>query len=207
MIEVVQHPLVQHKLTLLRRSKTSTTEFRRLVGEIGALLAYEACRDLPLAATTITTSSGVIRSPLLTGKKLCLVSITHAGNRLIDGMLEVIPAARVGYLGLHHHAGMDDVVEYDCRLPEDIALRQAIVVDPIIATGQTAVAALRRIKAAGTRELKFICLLAAQDGLEALTTAHPDVAIHLAGIEPRTDGEAAHMHGLGDAGERMFGVH
>jgi len=204
--EVVQHPLVQHKLTLLRRSKTSTAEFRRLVAEIGSLLAYEACRGLELETVTIQTPMGAMSSPLLTSKKLCLISIMRAGNGLLDGMLQVIPAARVGYVGLYREPRTLEVVEYYCKLPRDIAQRDAIVVDPMVATGHTAVAALNRIKDAGATGLTLVCLLAAPEGLAALASAHPDVRVITAAIDQRLDEHGYILPGLGDAGDRMYGT-
>ncbi len=205
-VNVINHPLVQHKLTLMRRKETSTASFRRLLAEIGTLLAYEVTRDLPLEMVPIETPLAKIDAPKLSSKKLCLISILRAGNGLLDGMLDLIPSARVGHLGLYRDPSTLQAVEYYCKLPLDIDERLAIVLDPMLATGHSAVAALNRIKHYGAKAIKFVCLVAAPEGIEALQEAHPDVPIYTAAIDSHLNEHGYIVPGLGDAGDRLFGT-
>jgi uracil phosphoribosyltransferase len=205
-VTVIEHPLVQHKLTLLRRAETSAAMFRMLVREISMLLAYEVTRDMPLTYKTITTPLARMRAPVLAGKKLVLVSIMRAGDGILDGMLELIPSARVGHIGLYRDPTTLVVVEYYFKVPEDIATRDVLVVDPLLATGNSAVAALQRLKEAGAKSLKFVCLLAAPEGIAHVREQHPEVPIYTAAIDKGLDTHGYIIPGLGDAGDRLFGT-
>jgi len=203
---VVNHPLVQHKVTLARNADTTTDNFRRLVREISQLLTYEATRDLPMETVSIRTPIAATESPMLAGKKLCLVSILRAGNGFVDGMLDLLPAARVGHIGLYRDPETLEPIEYYFKMPEDIHERLVIVVDPMLATGNSAVAALNRLKEAGVTALKYVCLIASRPGLEHLRQAHPDVAIVTAAIDETLDAHGYIVPGLGDAGDRLYGT-
>ena len=203
---VIDHPLVQHKLTLLRKAETSAAEFRALLREISMLLAYEVTRDMPLTYVPITTPLAPMQAPMLAGKKLVVVSIMRAGNGILDGMLELIPSARVGHIGLYRDPKTHVAVEYYFKVPEDIAERDALVVDPMLATGNSAVAALHRLKDTGTKTLKFVCLLAAPEGVAHMHEQHPDVPIYTAAVDERLDAHDYIIPGLGDAGDRLFGT-
>ncbi|GBQ36115.1 uracil phosphoribosyltransferase [Gluconacetobacter azotocaptans DSM 13594] len=203
---VLDHPLVQHKLTRLRQKATSTAGFRRLTRELSLLMAYEATRDLPLEAVEIETPLEHTQGHLLSGKKLCLVSILRAGNGILDGMLDLVPAARVGHIGLFRDPATLEPVEYYMKLPEDIGERVCIVVDPMLATGHSAAAAIDRLKRAGARQLVFVCLLAAPEGVAFLSKAHPDVKIVTCSIDRELDDHGYIRPGLGDAGDRLFGT-
>ena len=205
-LTVVEHPLVQHKLSLMRDRNTSTAEFRRLLREISLLLAYEATRELPVTAAEIDTPLERASFPLLAGKKLCLVSILRAGNGMLDGMIEILPAARVGHVGLYRDPATLVPVEYYFKVPDDIADRLVIVVDPMLATGHSAVAALNRLKEAGAVTIKYVCLLAAPEGIAALQAGHPDVPIFTAAVDDHLNDHGYIMPGLGDAGDRLFGT-
>ncbi len=205
-VMVVNHPLVQHKVTLARSEETTTDNFRRLVREISQLLTYEATRDLPTETVNIRTPIAPMQSPMLVGKKLCLVSILRAGNGFLDGMLELMPAARVGHIGLYRDPETLEPIEYYFKMPEDIHERLVIVVDPMLATGNSAVAALNRLKEAGVSTLKYVCLIASRQGLRALQTAHPDVAIVTAAIDDVLNEHGYIVPGLGDAGDRLYGT-
>nr|WP_246375366.1 uracil phosphoribosyltransferase [Gluconacetobacter takamatsuzukensis] len=202
----MDHPLVQHKLTRLRQASTSTAGFRRLTREISLLMAYEATRDLPLEAVEIETPLEHMEGRLLSGKKLCLVSILRAGNGILDGMLDLLPAARVGHIGLFRDPETLEPVEYYMKLPEDIDARFCIVVDPMLATGHSASAAIDRLKRAGVRQLVFVCLLAAPEGVAFLSAAHPDVKVITCSIDRELDSHGYIRPGLGDAGDRLFGT-
>lgn len=204
--QVIGHPLVQHKLTLMRRSEVSSAEFRRLMREISLLLAYEVLRDLPTRMVEITTPLETMQSPVLAGKKLCFVSILRAGNGILDGMLDLVPSARVGHIGLYRDPGTLAPVEYYIKLPEDIRDRDVVVVDPMLATGHSAAAAIARLKEAGAGRIKFVCILAAPEGLEVLQDNHPDVQIFTAAIDRELDEHGYIRPGLGDAGDRIFGT-
>ena len=205
-LNLIHHPLIQHKLTFMRNEDTSTDNFRRLLREISQMLAYEATRDLSTEMVTIRTPLTAMSSPVISGKKLCLVSILRAGNGMLDGMLDVLPAARVGHIGLYRDPQTLQAVEYYFKVPEDISERLVIVVDPMLATGNSASAALDRLKLAGASAIKFVCLLAAPEGVAALQAAHPDVEITTAALDECLNDHGYIMPGLGDAGDRMFGT-
>ncbi len=205
-LTVVKHPLVQHKLTLMREKDTSTASFRRLLREISLLLAYEITSELELTSKNIETPLQEMDAPILAGKKLALVSILRAGNGLLDGVLELIPAARVGFVGLYRDPETLQPVEYYCKLPSELEDRLTIVVDPMLATGNSSVAAIDLIKKKGAKNIRFMCLLAAPEGVARMKEAHPDVPIVTAALDERLDDHAYIVPGLGDAGDRMFGT-
>jgi uracil phosphoribosyltransferase len=205
-LNVVGHPLIQHKLTQMRRKETETRDFRRLAREIALLLAYEVTRDRALTTLEIETPLVKMRAPVLAGKEICLVSVLRAGNGILDGMLEILPSARVGFVGLYRDPETLAAVEYYCKLPEDIGEREAIVVDPMLATGHSASAAVSRIKQAGAKSIKFVCLLSAPEGVKEMRTHHPDVAIYTAALDSHLNDHGYIVPGLGDAGDRLFGT-
>jgi uracil phosphoribosyltransferase len=205
-LTVVNHPLVQHKLTLMRDKETSTNSFRQLLREISLLLAYEITRELEMTTRTIQTPLCEMEAPILEGKKLALVSILRAGNGLLDGVLELIPAARVGFVGLYRDPETLQPVEYYCKLPNELESRLTIVVDPMLATGNSSVAAIDLIKAKGAKNIRFLCLLAAPEGVARMREAHPDVPIVTASLDEKLNDQAYIVPGLGDAGDRMFGT-
>ncbi|MFL6714841.1 MAG: uracil phosphoribosyltransferase [Burkholderiaceae bacterium] len=203
---LITHPLIQHKLTFMRSENTTTDNFRRLLREISQMLAYEVTRDLPTELITISTPLATIESPIISGKKLCLVSILRAGNGMLDGMLDVLPAARIGHIGLYRDPETLEPVEYYFKMPDDIGARLVIVVDPMLATGNSAIAALSRLKESGAASIKYVCLLASPEGLAALRAAHPDVPVVAAALDERLNEHGYIVPGLGDAGDRMFGT-
>lgn len=203
---VVIHPLIQHKLTLMRRTDTPTTKFRQLLREISLLLAYEATRDLGLESVEINTPLEPMTAPILEGKKLCIVSILRAGNGLLDGMLDLVPNARVGHVGLYRDPRTLEPVEYYFKMPEKLDERDVIVVDPMLATGNSAAAAVSRLKQAGARKLRFVCLLAAPEGVRVFAEAHPDVPVFSAALDRQLNDHGYILPGLGDAGDRMYGT-
>jgi uracil phosphoribosyltransferase len=205
-VHVVAHPLVQHKLTLMRSKDTSTSKFRTLLREISTLLAYEVCRDFPTTMIEVETPIGKTMAPVLDGKKLVLISILRAGNGLLDGMLDLIPSARVGHIGLYRDHKTLEPVEYYFKVPDSMAERDAIIVDPMLATGNSAAAAVERIKKTGPRSIKFVCLLTVPEGLRVFHAAHPDVPVYTAAIDERLNDKSYIVPGLGDAGDRMFGT-
>ena len=205
-LTVLDHPLIQHKLTLLRDKTTGTAAFRQLAREISLLMAYEVTRPLPLEMVRIETPLEPMEAPRLAGKKLCLVSILRAGSGILEGMLDLIPSARVGHLGLYRDKVTLQAVEYYCKLPEDVAQRLVIVVDPMLATGNSAIAAIARLKQAGVTALRFACLLAVPEGLSAMAGAHPDVPVFTAAVDRGLDEHGYIRPGLGDAGDRLFGT-
>ena len=205
-VTLVEHPLVQHKLALMRRKETSTAEFRQLLREIALLLGYEVTRNLPLTTEQIETPLTKMEAPRLEGNKLVLISILRAGNGLLEGMLDLVPSARVGHVGLYRDPESLVAVEYYFKVPQDLSDRLVIVVDPMLATGNSAAAALSRIKEEGARNIKFVCLLAAPEGVKALGEAHPDVPIYTAAIDDHLDGHGYIVPGLGDAGDRLYGT-
>jgi len=205
-VTVVDHPLVQHKLTLMRRAETPTAEFRRLLREISLLLAYEVMRDLPIELIDIETPIAPMRAPALAGKKLCIVSVLRAGNGILEGMLDLVPSARVGHIGLYRDPKTLEAVEYYFKVPDDIPERDVIVVDPMLATANSAIAALHRLKARGARTLKYVCLVAAPEGIAAFRAAHADVPIFTAAIDLKLNDHGYIVPGLGDAGDRLFGT-
>jgi uracil phosphoribosyltransferase len=205
-VTVVDHPLVQHKLTLMRRAETPTAEFRRLLREISLLLAYEVMRDLPIELIDIETPIAAMRAPALAGKKLCIVSVLRAGNGILEGMLDLVPSARVGHIGLYRDPKTLEAIEYYFKVPDDIPERDVIVVDPMLATANSAIAAVRRLKERGARHLKYVCLVAAPEGIAAFRAAHADVQIFTAAIDLKLDDHGYIVPGLGDAGDRLFGT-
>jgi uracil phosphoribosyltransferase len=205
-LTIVDHPLVQHKLTLMRDRETSTAGFRRLLREISLLLAYEVTRDLPLTKRRVETPLMEMESPVLVGKKLALVSILRAGNGLLDGVLELIPAARVGYVGLYRDEETLRPVQYYFKVPADLDERVTIALDPMLATGNSSVAAIDLLKQAGARDIRFLCLLAAPEGVARMKEAHPEVRIVTAALDRRLNEKGYILPGLGDAGDRMFGT-
>jgi len=205
-VTVVDHPLVQHKLTQMRRKETQADSFRRYLREIAMLLAYEALRDLPLEKVEIETPLTRMKAPQLAGKRVCLVSILRAGNGLLDGMLEVLPSARVGHIGLYRDPRTLAAIEYYCKLPEDIAQREAIILDPMLATGHSAAAAVTRTKELGARAVRYVCLLAAPEGVREMNAAHPDVPVITAAVDSHLNDHGYIVPGLGDAGDRLYGT-
>jgi uracil phosphoribosyltransferase len=205
-VTVIQHPLVQHKLTLMRRKDRSTKAFRELLYEISMLLAYEVTRDLPLVYEEIETPLAKMRAPLLEGKKVVLVNILRSGSGMVDGMLQILPSARVGHIGLYRDPKTLGAVEYYFKMPGEVADRDVIVVNPLLATGNTAVAAMDRVKTAKPKSIRFVCILAAPEGLANLGEAHPDVPVFTAAVDERLDDEGYILPGLGDAGDRLFGT-
>ena len=202
----VTHPLVQHKLTLMRNKDASSTTFRTLLGELAALMAYEITRDMPTQLVEIETPLEKMKSPMIDGKKLVFASILRAGNGMLDGLLRVVPNARVGHVGLYRDPQTLQAVEYYYKMPADMAERDVIAVDPMLATGHSAVAAIDKLKAAGPRSIKFLCLLAAPEGICTLHAAHPDVPIYTAAIDRELNDHGYIRPGLGDAGDRIFGT-
>ncbi len=203
---VVTHPLVQHKLTLMREKDTSTASFRQLLREISHLLAYEITRELPMTTKRIETPLEPMDAPQIEGKKLALISILRAGNGLLDGILELIPAARVGFVGLYRDPETLQPVQYYFKVPTRLDERVSIVVDPMLATGNSSVAAIDLLKQAGARNVRFMCLLAAPEGVARMRAAHPDVPIVTAAIDSHLNDHGYIVPGLGDAGDRMFGT-
>jgi uracil phosphoribosyltransferase len=205
-VTVVNHPLVQHKLTRMRRKETKSEDFRRLLREISVLLAYEVTRDLPLNSASIETPLTGMDAPVLAGPMPCLVSILRAGNGLLDGMLDLIPEAPVGHIGLYRDPKTLTAIEYYFKVPADMTQRLVIVTDPMLATGHSSVAALTRLKQAGARAVRYVCLLAVKEGIAELHGAHPDVPIYTAVIDPVLNDHGYIVPGLGDAGDRIYGT-
>ncbi|WP_417209646.1 uracil phosphoribosyltransferase [Antarctobacter sp.] len=205
-LTVVDHPLVQHKLTLMREKDTSTASFRRLLREISLLLAYEVTREMQMTTKRIETPLCEMDAPVIEGKKLALVSILRAGNGLMDGILELIPAARVGFIGLYRDEATLKPVQYYNKLPEQMGDRLTIVVDPMLATGNSSAAAIDLVKASGAKDIRFLCLLAAPEGVARMAEAHPDVPVITASLDERLNEKGYIVPGLGDAGDRMFGT-
>ena len=205
-VHVVDHPLVQHKLTLMRNKDASSTTFRTLLGELAALMAYEITRDMPTQLVEIETPLEKMKSPMIDGKKLVFASILRAGNGMLDGLLRVVPNARVGHVGLYRDPATLQAVEYYYKMPADMAERDVIAVDPMLATGHSAVAAIEKLKSAGPRSIKFLCLLAAPEGIATLHAAHPDVPIYTAAVDRQLNDHGYILPGLGDAGDRIFGT-
>ncbi|WP_297083366.1 uracil phosphoribosyltransferase [Thermoleptolyngbya sp. C42_A2020_037] len=206
-VNVIKHPLVQHKLTLMRRSDTHTQDFRRLLKEISMLLAYEVTRDLPVKYEKIRTPLAEMEAPVLAAdKNMVIVSIMRAGQGLLDGMLELIPTAKVGHIGLYREPTTLTVVEYYLKLPNDTEHRDMLVVDPMLATGNSAVAAVDRLKEANPLSIKFVCLLAAPEGIQCFHEQHPDVPIYTAAVDERLDEHGYIVPGVGDAGDRLYGT-
>ena len=205
-VTVLDHPLLRHKLTLLRDKHTTTGQFRQVAREVSLLIAYEVTRDLPLEPIEIDTPLERMQTEQLAGKKLCIVSILRAGNGILDGMLDLVPSARVGHIGLYRDPATLQPVEYYLKLPTDVADRLVILVDPMLATGHSAVAAASRLKQSGVTAMKFVCLLAAPEGVVTLTQAHPDLPVFTAAIDRELDSHGYIRPGLGDAGDRFYGT-
>ncbi|SEK24587.1 uracil phosphoribosyltransferase [Pacificibacter marinus] len=205
-LTVVTHPLVQHKLTLMRDKNASTAEFRKLLREVSQLLAYEVTRGLEMTTKRIETPMQPMDAPVLAGKKLALISILRAGNGLLDGVLELIPSARVGFVGLYRDEETLEPVQYYFKVPESLDDRLVIAVDPMLATGNSSVAAIDLLKKAGATNIRFLCLLASPEGVATMKAAHPDVPIVTASVDERLNDKGYIVPGLGDAGDRMFGT-
>ncbi len=205
-LTIVDHPLVQHKLTLMRDKTRSTAEFRQLLREISQLLAYEVTRSLALGTKTIETPMQAMQAPVLEGKKLALISILRAGNGLLDGVLELIPSARVGFVGLYRDEETLQPVQYYFKVPESLEDRLVIAVDPMLATGNSSVVGIDLLKQAGAKNIRFLCLLAAPEGVKRMAEAHPDVPIITASLDSHLNEKGYIVPGLGDAGDRMFGT-
>ncbi|MBD0266249.1 MAG: uracil phosphoribosyltransferase [Tolypothrix sp. Co-bin9] len=206
-VTLIEHPLIQHKLTLMRKAETSTTKFRTLLKEISLLLAYEVTRDLPLKYEPIKTPLASMNAPMLApDKKLVLVSVMRAGQGILDGMLELMPSARVGHIGLYRDPKTLIAVEYYFKVPHDVDQRDMLVVDPMLATGNSAVAAVERLKSTNPLSIKFVCLLAAPEGIKHFCEIHPDVPLYTAAIDDHLDEHGYIIPGLGDAGDRLFGT-
>ncbi len=205
-VTVVSHPLVQHKLTIMRKKETSTASFRRLLREISLLLGYEVTRELELTTTTIETPMQTMEAPTLSGKKLVFASVLRAGNGLLEGLLDLVPAARVAHVGLYRDHDTLEAVEYFFKAPSDLGDRLVIVVDPMLATANSAIAAIDKLKERGATNLRFLCLLAAPEGIARFTAAHPDVPVFTASIDEKLNEKGYIVPGLGDAGDRMYGT-
>ena len=205
-VTVVDHPLVQHKLTIMRDKETSTASFRRLLREISLLLGYEVTRDLELTTKTIETPIETMEAPILEGKKLVFASVLRAGNGLLEGLLDLVPAARVAHIGLYRDHETLEAIEYFFKAPSDLADRLVIVVDPMLATANSAIAAIEKLKGRGATNLRYLCLLAAPEGIERFTRAHPDVPVYTAAIDRHLNEKGYIVPGLGDAGDRLYGT-
>ncbi len=203
---IADHPLIQHKVTLLRDKNTGSKEFRELIQEITQLMCYEATRDLPLCEVEVETPITITKSKVIAGRKLAFVPILRAGIGMVEGALELVPAARVGHIGLYRDPETLKRVEYYCKLPGDISEREVIVLDPMLATGGSAVDAIAQIKKRGPKNIKFMCIIAAPEGLEALQAAHPDVQVYCASLDEHLNDHGYIVPGLGDAGDRIFGT-
>lgn len=202
----MDHPLIRHKLSLIRDKNTGSKEFREMVGEITMLMCYEATRDLPLQEVEIETPVGIAKTEVISGKKLAFVPILRAGIGMVDGVLQLVPAAKVGFIGLYRDPQSLSPVDYYCKLPSDIEEREVIVLDPMLATGGSAVEAINLIKKKGATNIKFMCVIAAPEGIDALTKAHPDVAVYCAAKDDKLNDNGYILPGLGDAGDRLFGT-
>lgn len=205
-LHILSHPLVQHKLTLMRKKQTSTSEFRTLLFELSQLMAYEITRDMPIQMQQIQTPLETMASPVIDGKKIVLVSILRAGNGILDGVLSVVPSARVGHIGLYRDPNTLQAIEYYFKMPTQMSDRDVIVVDPMLATGHTAIAAINRLKALKPRSIKFLCLITCPEGVKALHEAHPDIDIFTAGLDRELNDHGYILPGLGDAGDRIYGT-
>ena len=205
-VTIFDHPLIQHKLSILRDEKTGTKEFRALISEIATLMCYESTRDLPLTDVDVKTPMGICHAKQVKGRKLAFVPILRAGLGMIDGVLNLVPAAKVGHIGLYRDPETAQPVEYYCKLPADVQEREVIVVDPMLATGGSAIDAITMIKKRGVANIKFMCIIAAPEGLKALQDAHPDVDIYCAALDDYLNEHKYIIPGLGDAGDRIFGT-
>ena len=205
-VHLIDHPLVQHKLTLMRRKDASTNTFRTLLNELSSLMAYEVTRDMPLQDVQVETPLETMTSKMIDGKKLVFVSILRAGNGILEGMLSVVPGARVGHVGLYRDPETLEPVEYYFKMPQEMEERDIVIVDPMLATGNSAIAAGDRLKQLKPKSIKFVCLLTCPEGVAALQKAHPDVAIYTAAIDRQLNEHGYILPGLGDAGDRIFGT-
>ncbi len=205
-VVVMDHPLIKHKLTMLRDKNTGSKDFRELVTEISTLMAYEVTRDFPLQDIEIETPITTMMSPIIAGKKVGLVPILRAGLGMVDGMLSLIPAAKVGHIGLYRDPETLQAVEYYCKLPQDVAERDLIILDPMLATGVSAISAIQFLKKSGANNIKLVCLIAAPEGVKAVQKSAPDVDIYLASLDEKLNDHAYIVPGLGDAGDRLFGT-
>ena len=205
-VHLIDHPLVQHKLTLMRRKDASTNSFRRLLNELSMLMAYEVTRDMPMQDIEIETPLETMQAKVIDGKKLVFVSILRAGNGILDGMLSVVPGARVGHIGLYRDPKTLTAVEYYFKMPHEMSERDIVVVDPMLATGNSAVAAVERLKELNPKSIKFVCLLTCPEGIKTMQAAHPDVPIYTAAIDRELNDHGYILPGLGDAGDRIFGT-
>lgn len=205
-IVVINHPLIQHKLTIMRKKETSTVKFRTLMHEVSMLMAYEVTRDLEIEYEEIETPLARMMSPVLKGKKMVFVSILRAGNGLVDGMLQLVPTARIGHIGLYRDPKTLEAVEYYFKLPEHTQDRDVIVVDPMLATGNSAIAAVKEIKAMSPKSIKFLCLLASPEGIASFHEEHPEISIYTAAIDTQLNEKGYIVPGLGDAGDRLYGT-
>ncbi len=205
-VTITNHPLIQHKLTLLRDKNTSSKEFRTLVSEIATLMCYEATRNLPLVEIEIETPVSVAKTKVIAGKKLAFIPLLRAGLGMVEGVLDLVPAARIGHIGLYRDPETLMPVEYYCKLPSDISEREVIVLDPMLATGGSATDAITKIKERNPKSIKFMCIIAAPEGLQALSNAHPDVEIYCAALDERLNDHGYIIPGLGDVGDRIFGT-
>ncbi len=205
-VTIFDHPLIQHKLSILRNKETSSKDFRALVSEIATLMAYEATRDLPLEEIEIETPICKMKAKHICGKKLAIVPILRAGLGMVEGVSSLVPSARIGHIGLYRDEETLTPVEYYCKLPKDISERDVIVVDPMLATGGSGIDAVSQIKLRNPRSIKFMCIIAAPEGIEAFTVAHPDVKIYCAALDEKLNEKGYIVPGLGDAGDRIFGT-
>ena len=205
-VHLIDHPLVQHKLTLMRRKDASTNTFRTLLNELSSLMAYEVTRDMPLQEVEVETPLETMTGKVIDGKKLVFVSILRAGNGILEGMLSVVPGARVGHVGLYRDPDTLAPIEYYFKMPQEMAERDIVIVDPMLATGNSAIAAVSRLKQLKPKSIKFVCLLTCPEGIAALQKAHPDVAIYTAAIDRQLNAHGYILPGLGDAGDRIFGT-
>ena len=203
---IMDHPLIQHKLTIMRDKNTGTKEFRELVGEIGMLMCYEATRDLPLKEVEIETPVAVAKTKVISGRKLAFVPILRAGLGMVDGVMRMVPAAKIGHIGMYRDPETHMPVEYYCKLPSDIGERDVIVLDPMLATGGSAIDAISQIKNKGAKSVRFMCIIAAPEGLAALQEAHPDVQIYIGAVDEKLNEHKYIVPGLGDDGDRIFGT-
>ncbi|MES2936683.1 MAG: uracil phosphoribosyltransferase [Pseudomonadota bacterium] len=205
-VHLIDHPLVQHKLSLMRNKEVSTNSFRRLLNEVSMLMAYEVTRDMPMQEVEIETPLEKTRAKVIDGKKLVFVSILRAGGGILDGMLSVVPGARVGHIGLYRDPKTLTAVEYYFKMPQDMQNRDVVVVDPMLATGNSAIAAVERVKELGPKSIKFVCLLTCPEGLRAFHGSHPDVPVYTAAVDRELNDHGYILPGLGDAGDRIFGT-
>lgn len=205
-VHVIKHPLIQHKLSLMRRKDTGTYQFRTLLHEISMLLAYEVTREMPVVYEEIETPMATMKAPVLEGKKLAVVSVLRAGDGILEGILKILPSARVGHIGLYRHPKTLEAIEYYFKMPEHVPDREVLIVDPMLATGHSAVAAVDRVKQTDPKSIKFLCLLAAPEGLATFAENHPDVPVYTAAVDERLNEKGYILPGLGDAGDRLFGT-